>query len=115
MSLIVNIYTATASACTTDGLNLSQALDALFPARTEWYYIGLSLGLESDDLDSIKIEQRENCKDCLMETLKCRLKTGKPLTFDDLIEMLKKPTVGRTERALKLQQVGVSHDIFKTV
>ena len=93
------VYTAT---------DLSEVLEKLFPARAEWYFLGLSLGLLKQTLDTIQSENRDNCKRCLTETIFSRLNMGKPLTLDDIVQALKKPTVGHVELAIKLEQTKIS-------
>ena len=73
-------------------------------ARTEWYPLGLILGLTPETLESIRIEPPNDNKSCLRKIIHSRLKTGKPLMLDDLVEALKCEIVGRGDVAIKLQK-----------
>ncbi len=77
--------------------DLGQVFELLFPARTKWYSLGLALEVNSDTLDSI--EENNPVDICLRKMLKTVLHTKTSLTWSDLCEALRTPTVGRNDVA----------------
>ena len=57
--------------------NLQEVFDKLYRARHKWYNIGIQLGMTADDLDAIKLENRDETDPCLMKMLKMWLRRGK--------------------------------------
>ena len=72
--------------------SLRTLLNKLWSARSEWYNIGLGLGLSADELKSIDQKERKP-GDCLREVLIEWLKQRNPRKFQ-LIEALRQPCVG---------------------
>lgn len=74
-------------------------------ARAKWYFIGLALGINPNDLDSIKTKCRENPDECLTETLKVFLKENDPkATWARLADALEDSSVGEGYLADELRQ-----------
>ena len=72
-------------------------LNKLWSARSEWYNIGLGLGLSADELKSIDQKERKP-GDCLREVLIEWLKKRNPRK-SQLIEALRQPCVGYEQLA----------------
>ena len=79
---------------------LCHVYEAVHPARTRWYDIGLQLGLPSDTLDSIEHE-KGNSGESLRNMLKTWLKECKA-TWGALPDALKSRIVGEGRLAEKL-------------
>ena len=80
--------------------DLRHAHEAVYPARTGWYNIGLQLQVPVDTLDSIEREKGDD-GDHLRNVLKSWLKQG-GATWGALSDALKSPTVGERQLAKKL-------------
>ena len=74
-------------------LNLRNALNEVVTAQEKWYFIGLQLGLEQHDLDTIKHENNDTT-DCLVQMLSKWLRQGRGVTWKKLIDSLNHATVG---------------------
>ena len=73
----------------------------LYRVRRQWYNIGIELGLEIGDLDTIKSAYKDP-GDALIEMLKVWLKSTKPLpTWKALGDALKEETVNEEALADK--------------
>ncbi len=83
-------------------LDFNEMYTEVFEARAEWYNLALALGLDTDTLDSIKHNNKDECEDCLREVLKQRDNTTK-LTWTEIIKALKNPIVGKHQLANKIQ------------
>lgn len=80
-------------------------MDAAWPARGEWYDIGLRLHISPDTLDVFQSEHRD-VKTCFREVLKVWLKRNHPPpTWKELVETLRSPIVGREDIAEKLSHL----------
>ena len=77
--------------------SLQALLNELWNARSEWYNIGLGLGLSADELKSINQKERKP-GDCLREVLIEWLKKRNPRK-SQLIEALRQPCVGYEQLA----------------
>ena len=87
---------------TMDDLQLIQ--EAVFNARTEWYNIGLALGVDMDTLDCIKIDgQNVKPKDKLRETLRAWLQTNTEPTWQAIVNALKSPLIGHRKLATDIE------------
>ena len=80
--------------------DLRHVHEAVHPARTSWYDIGLQLQVPVDVLDSIE-QENGNDRDRLRNMLKTWLKRG-GATWGALSDALKSPTVGEHQLAKKL-------------
>ena len=74
-------------------------------AASKWNNLGLALGLNSDELDTIKAAQPDSPTECLKEVLKLWLsKSSQSPTLKTLISALRKSTVGYEELASTLEE-----------
>ena len=64
----------------------------------------MSLGVDPETLSCIKIRGRDDPDECLCQMLKNRLETGDRLTWKDLCDCLKSPTVERKDLAKQIEQ-----------
>ena len=72
-------------------------LEALYPASTKWYNLGLRLGLQVSVLDAINARCNKDPGECLREMLKEWLRRGLPLpTWEGLAEALTSTAVGES-------------------
>ena len=83
--------------------NVSEAVEALHDAQTEWEFIGLGLGVDKDELNDIDSTWPKNKKK-LLEMLKLWLNAGKDTTWNAIVQVLRKNTVGRNELANKIEK-----------
>ena len=84
--------------------DLQDVYTKLYEARGKWFEIGLALKLKFTILKAIEIEQSNNQSDCLREMLAYRIQSGGPLTWTDLCNCLRHPTIGRNDLATKPDQ-----------
>ena len=89
--------------------DLRHVHEAVHPARTSWYNIGLQLGVPVDTLDSIRHERGDD-GDHLCTILKKWLKQG-GATWGALSDALKSPTVGERRLAKKLDVRAKKSDV----
>ena len=69
-------------------------MSTTWDARSQWYNVGLQLGLAADSLDAIKRDNRDICADCFTVILKQWLKGKYPRpTLNALAEALRSPAV----------------------
>ncbi|XP_064401224.1 uncharacterized protein LOC135347256 isoform X2 [Halichondria panicea] len=80
----------------------------LIKAAGDWLDLGLDLGLDPGTLKDIKDECHRN-KDCLREMISARLKTG-PLTYSDICQSLRAPTVARNDVAEAIEEACTDDD-----
>jgi hypothetical protein len=78
-------------------VDLRIILDTTWDARSQWYNVGLELGLSPDSLDAIKGDNRE-CADCYRTMLKQWLKGKHP-----------RPTLAALAEALGSRAVNMGH------
>ena len=84
--------------------NLADVLEAVWEARSEWYNIGLKLGISPGTLDSIEATG-QNPGRCLTAMIKDWLKNGKlKPSWAELAKALKSPMVGYAQLAEQLSQ-----------
>ena len=82
--------------------DLTKVQQVAWGARSQWYNIGLNLGIDSDTLDEIKGNNRE-IKDCFRAMLATWLKSVNPApTLRALSDALRSPTVGYSQLAQDL-------------
>ena len=83
--------------------NVCDAAEALHDARTKWEFIGLGLGVDKDELDNIgKMYSRNDMK--LLEMLKFWLDAGKDTTWNAIVQVLRKKSVGRYKLANEIEK-----------
>ena len=74
--------------------DLSAIQKTTWGARSQWYNVGLELGISADTLDAIKRNNRDICEDCYTTIVKHWLKVKHPRpTWTALAEALKSPSV----------------------
>ena len=77
---------------------------AVCVAQTKWWHIGLQLGLNISDLDTIKASHH-NIEKCFTEMLTLWLKQGyPPPTWSAVAAALRSPTVGEGWLAKQVQR-----------
>ncbi len=101
-TFIIKITICINSGLTTD--HHSKLFEDLFEARTEYRNLGLALGLQHEDLTAIDKKCLGDCDRGLEEMLHTRITMAPPLYRDDVVQALKKDTVGRCDLADKLEQ-----------
>ncbi len=85
--------------------DLSTLYERLFPARTEWFNIGLKLKLTDEALKEIELQHNDS-KICLRNMLIHRLHVIGPLSWRKVCACLQCPIVGRED---------VVKDIYKWI
>ena len=93
---------ATSSQVSEQSSNFNKKYEELITVSSKWYDLGLALGLDSNTLDDIEDNNRKN-QTRLRETLSKRNIIG-TLSWIEIIEALRQPTVGKNTLADKLQR-----------
>ena len=57
---------------------LKELVQFLFPVASKWYYIGLWIGVDENELDKIEVDNSNESNMCLVKTLKRWLKMVQP-------------------------------------
>ncbi len=94
--------------------DLDTVYDKVFPARTEWYNIGLGLKIHPDTLDTIDEECREKSDKALLKMLKVWFDTKKP-TWEKLCNCLHKDKVMRNVLADEIQDYVIQQGMVSFV
>ena len=81
-----------------------EVYERLVGVSVQWLELGGALGLDQDTLSAIDTMHRGDVKDCLCEMLTKRLQSGGPLSWRDLCNCLKSPTVRGSEVAAEIEQ-----------
>lgn len=76
--------------------------EALLPAQNKYYRLGMVLGLDSEDVESIRLANM-NSEDSLMRVIVMFLEQAEP-TWRDIIEALRRPSVKLTRLARSLEK-----------
>ncbi len=84
------------------------AHELLWPARSEWYNLGIALEVKLDKLKVIKKSNPSNCDDCFNDMLKSCSETNTSITWTGVCEALRTSTVARNDVAEKIEQFFVS-------
>ena len=85
--------------------DLGEIFEKMYDARPKWYEIGLQLKINAIKLDSIKSDNRNECKDCFREMIKEWLITKSPcVTWRSLVNTLVTHTVDYPRLAEDLEQ-----------
>ena len=80
--------------------DLKVLFQALYPARTKWYDIGLLLDVPVDTLESISSGNQDDLGACLRKMLLCALKSATPkLTWKRVVDALKNEIIGDVDLA----------------
>ena len=83
--------------------DLSIVFEKLFKARTKWFQIGMKLTMDIETLNSIAMKNQDNTENSLLKMLTHRLQAGGSLTWRDLCDCLRSPTVDRNDVAQKIE------------
>lgn len=83
----------------------SAVFRAVYRAKGRWRYIGIALGMQRFELNSIKTRCDDNPEDCLDEMISCWLKRQdlNP-TWQDLVDALKDEIVGEQGIAVDIER-----------
>lgn len=76
------------------GLKLHLVQCAVWEGHAKWYNIGLQLGIDAGELDSIRESEHYDPDRCLTSTLKKWLRSGFQPSWSSLASALRAPTVG---------------------
>ena len=77
--------------------------EKLIQAAADWFYLGLALGLDHGTLKDIRDDYHGN-KDYLCEMLAARLKTSPPLTYSEICQSLRSPTIRQDALAKAIEE-----------
>ena len=78
---------------------------AISDAKTKWEFLGLELGITSEDLESIKKNNNSEIEHCFKDMLKEWLKMVDPSpSWEGLIQALRSPFVGCRHLAKKIAE-----------
>ena len=77
--------------------------NTLYSVRSKWYEFGLALGLLTDTLDCIAIDENQKTEGCLRRML-CKRMEMKQLTWDEVVVAMRRPTVNRNDLAEKIEK-----------
>ncbi len=83
--------------------DLSTLYEQLFPARAKWCNIGLKLKVTIDTLEAIA-SKHNNPDDCLREMLAKRLQDVGSLSWREVCDCLRSPTVDCNNVAEKIEE-----------
>ena len=93
--------------CLSDRLSVDDLADVqrkLCDVKTEWYNLGLELGLRPPTLDSIGAKYKDDPSQCFRQVLSEWLKgVEPPPTWQAMIEALNSPTVAQYHLAEKIR------------
>ncbi len=78
--------------------------ELLWPARSEWYNLGIALKMDRNKLASIKKTHRSDCDDCFNDMLNSCSETNTSVTWTDVCEALRRKTVARNDVAKEIEQ-----------
>ena len=74
--------------------NLRDVQDAVWPARSKYYNIGIELGVPDGDLDAFEKSNSYRVDGCFMDVLKHLLRRSEGLSQKKLADALASPPVG---------------------
>ena len=77
----------------------------LWPARSEWYNLGIALEVDLNKLANIKKSNLSNCDDCFNDMLKSCSETNTSITWTGVCEALRTSTVARNDVAEKIEAI----------
>ena len=86
--------------------------ELLWPARKEWYNLGIALDVDPSTLEGIEITNRSNCDRCFNAMLKSCSETNTSITWSGLCEALRRPTVARNDVAQKIEAKFIQGEAF---
>ena len=74
--------------------DMRKVLDELWLARARWYIIGLVLNVDVNELEAIRMENRDNPDKCLTSVIRSYLiNPSRTKSWSEIITALKSPTV----------------------
>ena len=89
----------------------SSVCNRLLPVSSKWCDLALELGVSLNDTDKIKIENANDCDNCLKAMLKQLLRSGKLLSWKVIITALRQPAVKEGSHADDLEgQLSMEND-----
>jgi hypothetical protein len=81
--------------------NLREVNACLYPVRRKWYKIGIELGLNVDELDTISANHRADLDECLIEMIKVWLRSIDPRpTWTALGDALRSAPINEVEQSI---------------
>ena len=83
--------------------NFDLVYNTLYSVRSKWYDFGLALGLPTDALDSIAVDEYHKTEGCLRRML-CKRMEMKRLTWYEVVVALRRPAVNRNDLAEKIEK-----------
>ena len=88
--------------------NFDIVYNTLYIVRSKWHEFGLALGLLTDTLDSIAVDENHKTEGCLRRML-CKRMEMKQLTWDEVVAALRRPTVNRNDLAEKIEKCDLNY------
>ena len=83
--------------------NFDLVYNTLYSVRAKWYEFGLALGLLTDTLDSIEVNEYHKTEGCLRRMLCKRMELDR-LTWNEVIAALRRRIVSRNDLAVKIEK-----------
>ena len=87
---------------------LELVYNTLYGVRSKWYEFGLALGLLTDTLDSIAVDENHKTEGCLRRML-CKRMEIKQLTWYEVAVALRRPLVNRNDLAEKIEKCDLNY------
>ena len=87
--------------------NFNLVYNTLYSVRAKWYEFGLALELLTDTLNSIGYDEHYKTDRCLREVL-CKRIEMKQLTWEEVVDALRRPAVSRNDLAEKIEKGDVN-------
>ena len=75
----------------------------MWPARKEWYNLGIALEVDPNTLEGIRITNQNNCDDCFNVMLKSCSETNSSITWSGVCEALRKQSVACNDVAESIE------------
>ena len=90
--------------CTDQLLQLQDVYTITSDASSQWFNLGLALGLSHNDLSALSDKHRGDCDVCLREMLARRLQSSPQLTWEIVCSALRQTTVDRYDVAENIEE-----------
>ena len=85
--------------------DLALVQNTIWEARSQWYNIGLGVGISADSLDAIESDNQSRCDHCFRDMLKLWLRKNHPRPCWSVIaDALRSPSVKMSHLAQQLPQ-----------
>ena len=79
----------------------------LFPVASKWYFIGLWIGVDENELDKIAADNQNESNMCLLKTLKMWLKMVQPKpSWFTIVDALKGVQEGKLAESIRQKKLG---------